>query len=187
MVMKRFPPYLLCVLLLASCAHAISEGLRREAVTDVPFGTVRLNIEDYQGRTFIWGGFIVNTVGKDKGAYMEIVQNPLDRYGRVVDTDVSEGRFIGFSEKGLDPLIYKKGRLVTVAGELTGGMRKERDGTTYLYPVLRLKEIRLWKEEPLYQPDYWYWDRHPYWWYGPWGYWPSYYPPPPFPRRPPYH
>lgn len=184
-IMKRYLLYLLFVLLLASCAHAISEGLRKEAVTDVPFSAVRMNIEDYKGRTFVWGGFIVNTVSKDEGTYMEVVQNPLNRYGRIVDTDVSGGRFLGFSEKQLDPLIYEKGRLVTVAGELTGSLQAERDGTTYLYPVLRLMEIRLWKEEPLYPPDYWYWDRYPYWWYGPWGYWPYYHPPPPrHPRLP---
>lgn len=176
--MRRIIALLFVAVALFACAHVISKEVRRTALEDVPFRTVRLNIDNYMGKTFIWGGFIADTAVREDGTSIEIVQNPVGRYGGIRDTDVSEGRFIAYTKKELDPLIYEKGRLVTVAGELTGKREVKQDDRVTTYPVVRIVELHLWKEEPLYPPDYWYWERYPYLWNYPWGYWPYYYPPP---------
>ncbi|MEJ2324804.1 MAG: Slp family lipoprotein [Nitrospirota bacterium] len=107
----------------------------------------------------------------------EVVQNPLDRYGAVTNEDVSGGRFLVRSGRFLDPLIYEKGREVTVAGVLKGSTKRRMDGASYTYPVLEPREIYLWREEEYYYgPGYypygpWYdpwWDGWPYRRYGPW-------------------
>jgi outer membrane lipoprotein len=100
----------------------------------VPFRTVRENIEDYVGKQFVWGGFIARNRLTDEGTYLEVVQNPTNRYGRVVDTDMSEGRFLVFSKREMDPLIYEKGRVVTVAGTLKEAKTVTINGREYTYP-----------------------------------------------------
>jgi len=170
---KNIVIFLLIALFLTSCAHVITKETRQEAEKEVSFADVLSDIDAYKGKTFIWGGFVAKVRPSDEGSYIEIVQNPINKYGEIQDTDVSEGRFLAYSEKFLDPLIYEKGRRVTVAGTLTDKKEIERKSGTYVYPVLTLKEIHLWREyEPVY-PDYWYYDYPPpYWWYTPWPYWP---------------
>lgn len=163
--MKRMLLYISVAALLSSCAaHVISRDVREGAVKDVSFRVAKENIETYKGMKFIWGGFIAATRFTEEGAFLEVVQNPVDDYGDIVDTDVSQGRFLAFTEKDLDPLIYEKGRLVTVAGELTGSKTVKRKNRDYTYPILTLEEIHLWKEQDyVYYPyDYWY---GPYWGY----------------------
>jgi outer membrane lipoprotein len=158
---------------LTSCAHVISKEVRQEAEKDVSFGDVLSDPDAYVDKTFIWGGFVAKVRHLDEGSFIEIVQNPLNKYGEIADTDVSEGRFLAFSEMFLDPLIYEKGRLVTVAGKLTGKKEVERKNGSYVYPVLTIKEIHLWRMRDPNYPDYWEYDYPPpYWWYTPWPYWP---------------
>jgi outer membrane lipoprotein len=164
-----------------SCTYAVSKETIKEA-SDVPFRSVRENIENYMGKQFVWGGFIAANRLTKEGTYLEIVQNPTNKYGHVIDTDMSEGRFLVFTEQELDPLIYEKGRVVTVAGTLKEAKTvtiKERE---YTYPVLQLGEMHLWKGDPLYVPDYYYYGGYPYYWggyyppgtYGPYWYYPPY-------------
>lgn len=174
--MKRLCIVVLVPLLLLSCAYAISKETRATVVSDVLFKDVKADIEKYKGSTFIWGGFIVATKSTDKGTWIEVVQNPINRYGGITDTDISEGRFLAFYKGHLDPLIYEKGRLVTVAGELTGNRKSANKEFAYIYPVLEIKEIYLWKDEIIPGFSYNYW--RPSWWYDPWWYG-LYYPPPP--------
>lgn len=164
----------LAALVLSGCAHAISKNVRRQARIDVPFREVAENPSFYKGYLFIWGGTIVETTGAEDGSEIEVVQNPLDRYGAVKEEDISEGRFLVRSGRFLDPLIYKKGREITVAGVLTGSVKRRIGEALYRYPVLEPKEVYLWKEE-----EYYYRYRpYPYgypWYYDPWwGRWPYY-------------
>jgi outer membrane lipoprotein len=82
----------------------------------------------------------------------------------------------------MDPLIYEKGRVVTVAGTLKEAKTVTINGREYTYPVLELREMHLWKGATMNVPDYYYYGGYPYYWgggYSPprsnWPYW--YYPP----------
>jgi outer membrane lipoprotein len=179
--MGRLLAIAIIALLLAGCAHAISKNLREEALS-VPFQTVKENVDEYKGSLFIWGGFIADARPSAEGTTLEIVQNPLDRYGAPENTDVSHGRFLARVNKTLDPLIYKRERLVTVAGDLVGKQEEMQGGRTFTLPVLRVKELKLWKTEEYTYPytGYYYWPD--------WYYWPSpFYGPfygPPYPGGP---
>lgn len=145
------------VIVLSSCSHVISKELRQSAV-DLPFGKLKEDIERYKGSIFIWGGFIVETKPTEEGTLIEVVQNPIGRYGGVIDKDTSEGRFLALYRGRLDPLIYRKNRQLTVGGKLLGSVEKPLEG---VYPLIEIKELHLWKEEVFYyQPFYlyWYWD-----------------------------
>lgn len=153
---------LAAVLALSSCAHVISSEVREGAVY-APFADVKADVEKYKGSTFIWGGFIANTAVNDEGTEVLVVQNPLGEYGDVLDTDVSEGRFVVLHPGELDPMIYDHDRLITVAGTLVGERRVLRKGREYVYPLLKAREIYLWKEELIYfAPEYYSSWVHPY-------------------------
>lgn len=164
--MKRLLPIFLSSFILFSCAHVISKDVRAGAVKDASFSAIKGDIEKYKGRTVIWGGFIVKTRNTDEGTWLEIVQTPINGYGHILQTDESEGRFLAVHKGHLDTLIYERGRLVTVAGEVAGIREATIDEMKYVYPVVEIKEIYLWKEDVIYSayPVSYY----PWWWYDPW-------------------
>jgi outer membrane lipoprotein len=182
MVMRRLWWLAVGLLILSSCTYAISRNVRDQAVRGVSFTEVRDNIGKYRGLIFIWGGFIVSNTAEDGRTVLEVVQNPLDSYGEVVNADVSEGRFLAETSKTLDPSIYSRDRVVTVAGRLAGGRKKPLDSREYLYPVLDIIEIRLWPETKSYYSRPYY-ERYPYYgypyppYYDPFIYDPYYYDP----------
>jgi len=151
----RIAAFMISALLLASCAHVISEEYSASALSDVSFRSVRKDIDKYKGSLFIWGGFIVKTTRTETGSEIEIVQNPLDKYGHIIDPDKSQGRFIVLHPGELDPLIYARGRLITVAGELIGGRKITIEEKTYTYPLLESRELYLWWDDLYYSyPPY---------------------------------
>lgn len=97
------------------------------------------------------------------------MQSPLDRFGNIIDEDVSKGRFILRTARNLDPLIYRQGRDIAMAGILTGSRKKNAWRYRIYLSGIRSKEIYLRKEEKYYP----YSDMYPYW-YGPF-YYPSFY------------
>jgi outer membrane lipoprotein len=140
----------IATLALAACApqHVISQQGREGVRADVPFASVIASPEEFKGARFIWGGFIVDARVGENGTDIEIVENPLDPYGGVMDTDVSGGRFIARYEGVLDPLIYEKDRLVTIAGTFLGAEKLVDAKLPTAYPVLAVEEIMLWRVPP---------------------------------------
>lgn len=181
--MKRKFSVLLSFLLLTSCAHVLSEEYVKGAVKEIGFHQILDNINTYINNTFILGGTIIETKNTKDGSEIEVIQNPIDKYGGIVDKDYSEGRFILMTSRHLDPLIYKRGRSITFAGKLTG-IRKELIGEReYNYPTFEAKEIYIWKKEKFYpyypgafDPFYYnyYYYPYPYYWYEPTWYRPRY-------------
>lgn len=165
-------PWGLVFLILWGCQHPIQREYREEAVRDVPFQEIRRDPSAYVGSTVIWGGEVIETVNLPRETEIIILQTPLGREGRPEEPIRSEGRFIARAPDFLDPDVYEKGRRVTVAGEITGVESRPLGKMEYAYPILRIRQIHLWREEqPL--PPYYYGD--PWGWYGP-TFLPHYYP-----------
>jgi len=179
--MKRVNRLLLLIflfILLPGCAP-ISKELRARADQRLTFQQVFQNPAAYKGKIVIWGGEIIQTINqKDKTTLIEALQKPLDRMEEPIDAETSEGRFLVLVEGFLDPHIYRKGREITVAGEILGEKMRSLGEMEYRYPLLLSKQIHLWKEYyyryPPYNPyfpnypwgDYGYYG--PWWYQGPW-------------------
>jgi len=159
--MKKLVLYCLLLIVLSSCAHVISSENRENALSTVPLKEVRANVDQYAEKTFIFGGVIADTVSIEDGSELEVVQMPLDEWGYITRHDKSEGRFIVATKNHLDPLVFSKGREVTIAGVLAGMRTQKLGKRDYNYPLFRAKEIHL-----LAQPLY----RDPYFGYGPFSY-----------------
>jgi outer membrane lipoprotein len=164
---------ILCILsaFIVSCAHVISREYRDSASLDIPFSSLVRDPGKYLDEVFILGGIIVESRISDQGSEIEVVHTPVDRFGNIVDKDISEGRFLITSPKYLDPSIYRKDRAVTVAGVLKGSRTKQLGGIEYSYPIIEARELYLWREERYYSYPYY---SYPYF-YDPFYYSPFYY------------
>jgi len=165
---KRFQQFLLLsFLLLVGCAHVISKDLRQKVDPSLTFTQVLQNPNAYQGRAVLWGGEIIETLNqKDGTTFIEVFQRPLGWRGEPRETLASEGRFLVLAEKYLDPYLFRRGRKITVAGEIKGEKIKPIGDMDYRHPFLLSREIYLWKEHYYYPVPYYYdfWWGYPYWW-----------------------
>jgi outer membrane lipoprotein len=164
-------------LLLYGCAHVISRDVLKEVDRKITFTELRKNPQAFLGKVVLLGGVIVKTENKEEGTLLEIYQTALNRQGRPVQTDVSEGRFLALYEGILDSELYGKGRRVTVAGTVKGEKVMKLGEIDYHYPYLVIKEIHLWREEErrIYEP--YLWEPWGPWWYDPWYPWYPWYHP----------
>jgi outer membrane lipoprotein len=144
--MKVFIPiFLVLAVLISGCAHVVSRDIRDKAAAELTFAEILRNPDAYRERTVILGGVIVSSINKEEGTYIEVVQKPLDYWGRPLDTDISHGRFIILYEGYLDTAIYSRGREVTVAGEVAGKMARQLGEIQYPYPLIKSREIHLFE------------------------------------------
>ena len=168
--MPRLLPCLLCpwselrlgllffsLLTLAACAPTISKQLRQQADASLSFPVLSADPEAYKGKIVILGGVIAQTTAKTGQTELEIVQKPLDSFNVPETTDTSQGRFLVLADQFLDPLIYKKDRKITVAGEVMGSEVRKLDELDYRYPVLKSLELKLWPPKGLKALLLWGW------------------------------
>ncbi len=153
----------LLIVLLSGCLP-ISSHLRAEADKALTFRQVFQNPEDYKGKIVIWGGEIIETMNQRDGTTLIVVlQRPLD-WSEEPEFRRSEGRFIILVEGFVDPFVFRKGRRISVAGEILGRKVMRLGELEYPYPLLQSKQIYLWREYYYYYPYPYYW-RYPYWWW----------------------
>lgn len=159
---------------LFACAPVIRKDLMDVGIRDVPLSEVRENPGLYRGKLFILGGIIASTRITPEGSLLEALHIPVDSRGYL--TGGADGRYLAMFPKGsgmLDPLIYSKGKRITVAAEFVEIREGKLDETQYAYPFFEIREIYLWEDrpQPYYYPYYpYYWWDYPYpWWGGP--YW----------------
>lgn len=178
---------ILCVLLfaLSGCAHVISREMLSRANQDLTFTQIIRNPETYRGQIAIVGGVIIETENEKNETVITVLQAPLDVSGVPLGDEYSQGRFIARVSGYLDAQVYRKDRLVTLAGEVVGKEVRTVGETEYAYPVFLVKEIHLLKPPLYYSPYYYhYYDPYPYdaYWYWHGGPYPMVLPPPPPPR-----
>jgi outer membrane lipoprotein len=170
---------LLLLIVIAACSPAVSKQLRRQADQSLSFPLLSADPEAYQSKIVILGGVIAQTTAKADQTELEIVQKPLDSFNTPQTTDRSEGRFLVITDGFLDPLIYKKDRRITVAGEVVGSEVRKLDQLDYRYPVIKSQELKLWPSKTA-TPIYWGvggsiglgpcgfgWGPYGYWGWGP--------------------
>lgn len=140
------------ILALAGCAHVVSDQSLRLVDRRVTFAELREDPDRYVGRYLLLGGGIAGVRNTSEGGELEVVQFKTDESGEITDTAASGGRFLAASRGFLDPEVYKTGLLVTLVGEVRGKKTMLLGEVEYVYPVLAIREIHLWKPEDLPRP-----------------------------------
>ncbi len=153
---------MLILVALSACAPAISQDLRKETRKDLLFDQVTRNPTAYVGSVVIWGGVIIGVDNNTEGSSITVLQTPLDGRDQPGDTEYSRGRFIAATPDLADPLVFIKGRRITVVGEITGKEAKPIGSSAlYLYPVIRIKQLVLWSSHDYSPPVYSVWHGAP--------------------------
>jgi outer membrane lipoprotein len=137
--------FLVLLFVLYGCSTTQDRSNHEESYEKVPFSEIIRAPKQYRGKVVRLGGVIIDVVNEEKGSTIEIVEQPLNWRGRPKVGDVPGGRFLVVSEKFLDKAIYQPKREVTVVGEIIDKKVGQIGEATYTYPVLSLRDIRLWK------------------------------------------
>jgi outer membrane lipoprotein len=185
------------LLALAACSPVLNMDLMKEGARKFDPRHLIETPEVFKDRLFVFGGVIVETKLLEEGSQIEALFVPVDRYGNLSGEAPYQGRFLAVYPRSrgmLDPLIYKKGRQITVAADFLEVRKGKIDEMEVVYPVFEIRQVYLWEEYQNYPYYYWpgysgyyypYYYPYPYYRpyvYDPW--WPShpgpYWPPPPW-------
>lgn len=135
------------MLLLQCCTYAISPEMSARTDKTISFEMIQADPDTFKGKLVLLGGTIAQTSNTVQGTVLEIVQKPLDYWGKPKRTDRTGGRFLVFSPRYLDAMIFAPGREITVAAEVEGTRSKTLEEMEYHYPVVIAREMKLWERE----------------------------------------
>ncbi|MFC5076940.1 Outer membrane protein slp precursor [Vibrio thalassae] len=105
-------------------------------------------VMDASDETEVRLGGVIDTVKNlpDK-TRIEIVNLPIDKYGKPDISVEPNGRFIAYVEGFVDPITYAQGRLVTVGGYKAGTERGRIGDYEGDFPVIKAYGNYLWRVE----------------------------------------
>lgn len=131
--------------LLAGCGPAISQRALDAANRKVTFEEIKENPGKFKGEVVVLGGRIVESILGERTSKVVILEQPLSRRLRPVETDESGGRFIVEYKGFKDPAVYARGRIITVVGVVKGTETGTIGKMPYEYPLLEVMEDYLWR------------------------------------------
>jgi outer membrane lipoprotein len=134
-------------LLLQGCTYAISPEMSARVDKTISFEMIQADPDTFKGKLVLLGGTIAQTSSTRQGTVIEVVQKPLDYWGKPKRTDRTGGRFLVVSAGYLDAMIFAPGREITMAAEVQGTRSKALDEMEYSYPVVLARELKLWERE----------------------------------------
>jgi outer membrane lipoprotein len=131
-------------LLTAGCANPFPKGLLAKVEKNVSYREFQDDPEKYDGNLLMFGGEIIETKNREDGAWIVVLQKPLNEEGRPNWTTESGGRFLVATSSFLDVEAFRRGRSITVIGEVDNSKGLPVRGTEYWYPFLVAKQLYLW-------------------------------------------
>lgn len=143
------------LVVLGGCAHVMSETGLKLADRSVHYDELRKNPEQFAGKVILVGGIIAGTQSSGDVTMLEVSQLELLDNGVPDEFSSSGGRFLAMSSELIDPVIYRPGKFVTIIGEVKGKKIQPIEGADYPYPVISVKELRLFRASESFatQPD----------------------------------
>ncbi|NOQ76658.1 MAG: Slp family lipoprotein [Methylococcaceae bacterium] len=164
-----------------SACSSLPVAIKAAPAQDIQLKQVVSHVTEYIGKPVRWGGQIVEVDNDDNYSTLQIVQFPLNSFGRPIVTKSSQGRFLGQSSQFFDPVVYKEGSLITFAGSIHSEVTRIVDEKSLILPVITITESHLWSSRQRYD-NYYGEIGYPY--YFRYGYYSSYYH---YPYRYPYY
>lgn len=130
-------------LLLTACSH-LPPAIENAPLYDVSYQQAAQNITHYKDAPVRWGGVIVEVENEQNASLVQVLYYPLNGYGKPQTDETNPGRFVFKTEKFLDPAIYSKNSLVTVAGNLAGNIDCVIGKKNLSLPLINASTIYLW-------------------------------------------
>lgn len=145
--MNRLLFFSLLALLAQSCTYAVSRDMTERADKALTFEMLQADPDAYKGKLMILGGTIAHVSDAKKGSVLEIIEKPLDYWGKPKRTERTGGRFLLVTPVRLNILLFAPDREITVAAEVAGARSQALGETEHSYPVVLSKELKLWPQE----------------------------------------
>jgi len=174
---RKIPFLLICLALtfgfftfLAGCGQPYKASLPPDLTNQIndslSFPQIKAFPDEHKGKLVIIGGQILSAKRLPDSTELVILHLPLIQQ-REPSTELthSQGRFIAYQKKFLDPATVPSGTRITLVGELTGTVIQKLDETDYTYPTLTIKQFKVWPTQldyPHYSQPYPYWGPYPY-------------------------
>jgi outer membrane lipoprotein len=173
------------LLLLTGCAGSqlVSSDMEGRISREVSFPSLQADPDTFRGRWVVLGGKVLNAKRLKHETQIEILQLPLDKADRPNPMlTESQGRFLAIQQEFLDPAIVPPGTFVSLVGEVSDAKTLPLDETTYTYPVVQIKTMKVWPDPERFERlapgpypfgPYWGWP-YPFWPYPypyPYRYW----------------
>ena len=147
----KYTGLVLLLAMLAGCATNPMYPDLREQAKPVTVTQVVTSPQNMPGTVVIWGGHITGVENGTNGGTLYVMQLPLAKNGKPFVYCGTSGGFVATDSAFIDPEAYSYGRLVTVAGEITGVRTETLDRITETCPVVAVRQIYLW---PVVRRDY---------------------------------
>lgn len=131
--------------IMVGCA-AVPESL--QTTTDHPLTDITaLHQQGTQavGQEVRLGGMIAAIRNDATETRLEIVAMPIGRDGKPKPDQALQQRFAAYVSGFLEPMQYQTGRLITVAGRVSGTESGQVGDYPYLYPVVKASGVQLWQ------------------------------------------
>lgn len=168
----------LVILSAVGCVSPFSKEIRQRVNKEINFQALLADPNSCRGQVVMIGGRILETAPKEGRTELTVLQQPLGIDYAPSSGDEYGGRFLLIVQGFLDPAVYSPGRKITAAAEVGGSEARPLGEKSYVYPVLKALELKLWPPPPtVYQYPF----QDPFWG-PPWG--PFWWPPPPTRRHP---
>lgn len=148
----------------------------QQAAVFVPWADVEKNPDVYRGKLFVLGGVIVSSRLIENGSLIEAAYVPVDSNGYLLDSNNPGGRFNAFYPKAkgiLDPVMYSKGRMITIVAEFVELRQGKIEEMSYTFPFFEIIDLYLWQEPRVVRVVPYPYPWYPYPWY-PYPYGPYY-------------
>ncbi len=145
-------------LLLGACT-SLPQAMKDAHVVDVTNVQVSQNIDSHKDVPVRWGGVIIDVENEKNFSLVQVLFYPLNYFERPKLAGAHGGLFVFKSPKFLDPLVYAKGKEITVVGTLNGDIERTVGKKTIRVPLLLSTTTHLW-------PEYYHKDYYDYGGYG---------------------
>jgi len=145
----------LLFMVLTGCSN-IPKQITTAPLNDLQLSKVRDQVENFQNQQVRWGGEVVSVENNNDVSLVQIVQYPLNNYGKPVTTKSSEGRFIAKTDEFIDPVVFKEGTLLTFTGIVDGETVRKIDQKELTMPVINVTYMYRWQIYPTVQRDLFY-------------------------------
>lgn len=124
--------------------YVVPEPFVRQVDRSLTFEQLQEYATSYVGKVVVLGGEVLNAKRLPEGTSVEIPQLPLDGSEPVMNMRQSLSRFLAVQKEFLAPAPLCERTRVMIVGEVTGGQR-QLDDIDYTYPVLAVKDLKVWQ------------------------------------------
>lgn len=152
-IMKKVIIAILFACGLTGCGHVMSEANLKDVDQALKFQEISAKPETAIGKKVLIGGIVEKVSTSGDISTIEVNQHELYENGVPNEFTRSGGRFLAITQQFIDPVVYYKGALVTIIGELKGKRVMPLAGKDFEYPLISIKEIRFFRESKNYRDE----------------------------------